>query len=162
MKINRLTADDFLIYKQIRLESLLQDHNAFGSTYEYDSIQADDYWKNALNSYHIFAIFDGDKVIGCAGLDIDSMERFKHNSKLWGVYISKAYRGKGMASILIDAIIKYAREKNILQIYLSCMQANADAVEFYKRIGFEICGIMPKAVKIGDQYFDDCLMFKEI
>jgi len=162
MKIRKLTEADYKLYKEIRLESLVKDPNAFGSTYEYDSVQADDYWKSTLNSYHIFAIFDEDKVIGCAGLDTSSMERFKHNAKLWGMYVSEEYRGKGLAFKLIEELVNYAKNNGITQIHLSCIKENLAAFKFYEKLGFEIYGIMPKAVKIGDKYCDDCLMIKEI
>lgn len=83
MQIRRLINEDYLLYKQIRLESLLKSPNSFGSTYEYDSIQGNDYWQHTLKTYHIFGLFHDDRIIGCAGLDIPTMERFKHNAKLW-------------------------------------------------------------------------------
>lgn len=162
MKVRKLTAEDYLLYKTIRLESLLKDPNAFGSTYEYDSVQADNYWQNTLNSYHIFGLFDDEKIIGCVGLEIPTMERFKHTAKLWGMYVSEEYRGKGLAFKLIEELVNYAKSNEILQIHLSCMKVNEIAINFYNKLGFQLYGIMPKAVKIGGEYFDDCLMIKEI
>lgn len=162
MKIRKLTSEDYLLYKAIRLESLLKDPSAFGSTYEYDSVQADNYWQNTLNSYHIFGLFDDEKIVGCVGLEISTMERFKHNAKLWGMYVSEEYRGKGLAFKLIEELVNYAKNMRIMQIHLSCMKVNEIAINFYNKLGFQLYGIMPKAVKIGGEYFDDCLMIKEI
>lgn len=162
MKVRKLSDKDYLLYKTIRLEALRKNPNAFGSTYEYESVQDNSYWQNTLNSQLILGLFDAKQIIGCVGLDIHPMERFKHNAKLWGMYVSEEYRGSEAASKLIEETASHVKKMGIVQIHLACMEENKKAINFYKKLGFQLYGVMPKAVRIDSQYINDCLMIKEI
>lgn len=78
------------------------------------------------------------------------------------MYVSEDHRGKGAAFKFIEELENYARTIGIMQIHLSCMKENETAVNFYTKLGFKLYGLMPKAVRLGSKYIDDCLMIKEI
>ncbi len=77
------------------------------------------------------------------------------------VYIDKAYRGKGIATVMLRDILDIAEETGLHSIYLTVNKHNLNSIAIYERMGFR----KVDAVKadIGDGfYMDDYIMEQEI
>ena len=59
----------------------------------------------------------------------------------------------------MDHLITYARNRVEL-LQLTVVTTNPRALRFYRRIGFSIYGTEQRALKQGEQYFDEFLMVK--
>jgi len=70
------------------------------------------------------------------------------------MYVRAAADGSGLASALVEAVVERARGRVVL-VELSVVTANERARRLYERHGFEIYGIDPCALKIGDRYLDE-------
>jgi len=59
--------------------------------------------------------------------------------RLGDMFVDKEFRGKGVASAMIDKIIEYAREKEVKKIWLWTQEELKDAIRLYekKRFVFE-------------------------
>ncbi len=80
------------------------------------------------------AIDDEENIIGTICLD----KKEDNIGELKKLYVHNDYRGKGLAHILYDELINFARKNNILQIELSTYTILEAAIKFYIKKGFKM------------------------
>lgn len=100
---------------------------------------------------------DGSPLLGVAGLRVNSAAKLRHKGVLWGMYVRPDARGTGLAARLVAGIIKQARPL-VEEICLTVVASNIAAYRLYSAAGFEQYGLERRALKIGDEYFDEVLM----
>ena len=161
MKITILTQKDWEIWKQFRLDALKNSPENFGSSYEEELNWPDSDFQNELIKSDIFGAFIDDSLVCCAGFYILDSLKTKHRGIIWGMYTKPEYRKQGVANTLIQAIIDHAMSR-VSQLHLTCVTSNLGAVTFYKKLGFKIYGTEPRALKIGDTFFDEHFMLLEL
>ncbi len=77
------------------------------------------------------------------------------------VYIDKAYRGKGIATVMLRDILDIAQEENLSRIYLTVNKNNKSSIAVYEKMGFQ--KVDEVKADIGDGFFmDDYIMEQEI
>lgn len=161
MKMKMLTKNDWEIWKQFRLAALKNSPESFGSSYEEELTWPDVAFQNQLSKSEIFGAFIDDLLVSSAGFYTLNSLKTKHRGVIWGMYTLAEYRGEGIASALIQAIITHARSR-VTQLHLTCVTSNLGAVMFYQKLGFKIYGTEPRALKIGDAFFDEHLMILDL
>jgi GNAT superfamily N-acetyltransferase len=160
IQIRRLTAQDALAYRDIRLDALRHSPEAFGSTFERESAEPLTWFADRIANYPVFGAVRDDTLVGVAGLILHQGKR-AHIGSLWGMYVRQANRRQGIGRRLIEAVIDLARERvEILE--LTVVADNADAKRLYESLGFEQYGLEKKALKQDGRYFDEALMAKEL
>lgn len=142
--IRELSDSDWQEYKVIRLKSLLDSPDSFGSTYEREAPLQTEQWKARLKvspSIHdavTFASVEGGMFIGLLSCVIhDSSTRSAHLYQMW---VSPEYRGNGVGTALVDQVKKWAYDRNIEKLVLTVTTTNTDAISLYKKAGFEAIG----------------------
>lgn len=163
MKIRQLFDADWHPWKEIRLEALTNSPESFGSSYEEEVFMSDTDFQNGLSKGYVLGAFVDDLLVSCAGFYTLNSLKTKHRGVLWGMYTRLEYRGKGIATALIQTLIQHARTC-VTQLHLTCVVSNFVARAFYQKQGFRIYGTEPKALKINDTFYDEYLMvldFKE-
>jgi ribosomal protein S18 acetylase RimI-like enzyme len=75
------------------------------------------------------------------------------------MYVAPEVRGRGLGRMLLDAAITQARATpGIEQLMLAVNATNLPARNLYLALGFEPFGREPRALKIGERYFDEDYM----
>ncbi len=83
--------------------------------------------------YLIWGIFWDNAPVGAVGLkNITSSE-----GEYWGYIGEKSYWGRGIGRIMVDFIIRAAREKELERLYLKVADYNERAIALYRKLGFE-------------------------
>jgi ribosomal-protein-alanine N-acetyltransferase len=54
--------------------------------------------------------------------------------------IHPAWRKKGLATQLLTHSFDYLKHQNVMQFFLDVREGNRDAIELYKKFGFDIVG----------------------
>lgn len=157
MKIRLLTVDDWQIWKNIRLEALQNSPENFGSSYVEECNWSDLEFQTGLKNSDVFGVFIENTLVACAGFYTLNFIKTQHRGVIWGMYTRPEYRKKGIASALIKYVVANARSK-VLQLHLTCVTSNLDAIHCYQKQGFKIYGTEPRALKIGDTFYDEHLM----
>jgi len=161
MKIRLLIQKDWQIWKNFRLEALKNSPNNFSSSYEEELKWSDSKFQDILNTSDIFAAFIDNMVIGCAGFyRLNSLET-KHQGIVWGIYVQPEYRGKGIASSLIEPLITHAKQ-HVKQLDLTCFTNNVGAIKLYQKYGFKIHSTEPRECKVDDVVIDEHLMILDL
>ena len=103
---------------------------------------------------YMVAEVDGHAVGSCTVARVGYTEASEqaHVGEL-GILVGRSMRAKGVGTALLEETLAVARTKFEV-VYLSVFAFNVGAQRLYERFGFTVCGVLPRAVKRGDQYFD--------
>jgi ribosomal protein S18 acetylase RimI-like enzyme len=164
IEIRRLAqknAADAALYRDIRLEALRANPEAFGSTFEIESAETLSWFFDRLGTSTVLGAFCDTKLIAIAGFAIQQGQKQAHKGSLWGVYVRPGARGIGVGRRLVEAVIDLARERVEL-IQLKVVQESEQAQRFYANLGFLNYGLEKKALKQDGRYYDQVLMAKDL
>lgn len=100
------------------------------------------------------------KIVGNAEV-VKLSGRESHVVKL-GVGVRSGYRRMGIATKLIEALIRQAKKERLRIILLAVYENNLPAITLYKKLGFKEIGRTPKGVYWKGKYIDDVKMAMEI
>lgn len=98
---------------------------------------------------------DDDKIIGTTALE----NMGNGQGYLKRMYLTKEYRGTGVAQEMLSVLLQYARDRQIKEIYLATgTNPNVErAIAFYDKMGFEKIMEMPE-----NFYNEDCDVFMKL
>ena len=140
IEINQLPPEQWERYRKIRLESLLEEPQAFGSSYAIMAKQPPEYWQGRLadavqgeKSLLLFAQ-EGDRLVGMIGAFLGEQPDV---AEIISVYANRAVRGRGVGKALMDGILAEIRKKKaIRKAVLGVNREQFAAVRLYQRYGF--------------------------
>ena len=163
MNIRILTEEDAIIYRTLRLQALSTDPEAFGSTYEefaarsLSEIAARLHPKgDPLESFTLGAFDPADTLIGTITLQRQHYTKSRHQGTIGGMYVTPAARGRGASKALLrQAIAQALQIPGLEQLHLLVVTTNEAARRLYLSLGFEVCGRVRQAMKLGDTYWDE-------
>jgi len=159
-EVRRLEPVDAAIYRTIRLEALDRDPDAFGSTHAEEVGMSTAAMAARLETSATFCVFANGEVIGTAALLRKTMRKVCHRGEIVAMYIRSAWRGRGAANALMQALLAHADDV-VTQVELNVVAENAPACRFYQRHGFIVCGRLPAAARCGDRYVDELIMVRQ-
>jgi ribosomal protein S18 acetylase RimI-like enzyme len=155
VKFRHLTPDDYNIWRNIRLEALSAHPQSFLTTYEEELARPESQSNDWLASGSLMGAFDGDDLCAVMSIDPEKPPAMAHRGWIHTVYCRPNWRGGPMSRGLMDYAIAQAKEAGLLQLELYVEATNTRAIAFYERFGFQLCGRIPRAVRIADQFQDD-------
>lgn len=82
--------------------------------------------------------YDGSKLIGIA---ITEKREWNKTFWIWDFHIDSDYQGKGVGSKLMNALSKKAKGSGSRVMVCETQNTNVPAIQFYRKMGFEIDGI---------------------
>jgi GNAT superfamily N-acetyltransferase len=145
MRIERLDEDDWATFREVRLTSLLEEPDAFGSTYGEESSQTERSWRDwAAGRWRggtaaVFLARHGDgRPVGTATVaEFDAEPGIAHVYAMW---VAPDARRAGVGRALIDAATAWARGRGCHRLVLSVTETNLAARSFYAAVGFAETG----------------------
>jgi ribosomal protein S18 acetylase RimI-like enzyme len=159
--IQELQPTDFFIVKELRQEALANNPEAFGTSEDEERLQTREVFTDSFKTGRMFGYFEDGKLVGIAGYYTFLQSKMRHRCQLFGVYVTPAYRGRNIASILVNTICDEA-SKSMHQIHLNVWTGNTEAIALYKKLGFEVYGTEPATMMIDGRKIDDHLMVKQL
>lgn len=142
--IRELSENDWREYKSIRLKSLRDSPDSFGSTYEREVSFAAEQWKSRLkisSTIHdavAFAAIADQSFIGLVSCVIHKPEtKAGHLYQMW---VSPEFRGAGVGTALVERVKRWAGTRDIEKLLLSVTTINGAAISLYQTIGFNSVG----------------------
>jgi ribosomal protein S18 acetylase RimI-like enzyme len=161
IRIRRLTADDAELFRDIRLEALRCNPEAFGSTFEAESVKPLSWFSGRLGGSQVLGAFHARTLLGVASLIIQQSAKMAHKGVLVGMYVRPEVRRTGIGRRLVEAVIDTA-SRHVELIQLTVVTDNEAARRLYASLGFVEYGLEKKALKQGDRYYDEILMAKDL
>jgi RimJ/RimL family protein N-acetyltransferase len=157
----RLAADDVELFRDIRLEALRCNPEAFGSTFAAESVNPSSWFADRLSSSFVLGALRDRELLGIAVLIIQRGDKMAHKGVLVGMYVRPQAGGAGVGRQLVEAIIDLAR-RHVELIQLSVVKENERARRLYAGLGFVEYGVEIHALKQGGRYYDEILMAKDL
>jgi hypothetical protein len=87
IQIRRLGADEAEIFRDIRLESLRCNPEAFGSSFAAESVKPASWFADRLGTSFVLGAFRAAKLLGIAALVIQQGDKRAHKGMLIGMYV---------------------------------------------------------------------------
>jgi ribosomal protein S18 acetylase RimI-like enzyme len=99
------------------------------------------------------------ELVAAAGIVRQSRAKFVHRSRIWGVYVAPALRGRGLGRAVMAAAIELARSwPGVDYVDLSVSSNAPEALRMYESLGFVAWGREPEAIAVGGRRFDEIHM----
>ncbi|MBF4589997.1 GNAT family N-acetyltransferase [Curtobacterium sp. VKM Ac-1395] len=74
------------------------------------------------------------------------------------VYVVPAFRGRGIASTLMRALVAHAREQDLHVMMAGICSSNTGSIALHERLGFEVAAVLPEVGRKFDRWWDLTLM----
>jgi RimJ/RimL family protein N-acetyltransferase len=159
MEIKIAQPSDWQKYKEIRLKSLKESPQAFGGSFDNESQQSDDEWREKIiksNRFFVLAEEEG-IVAGVAGakqIDAD-------NGIIIAVYLVPEARGKGYSKEILSIVLQELENRKAKIVTLTVNTKQEAAVRAYKALGFQIIKTNVDE-KLGDGLLHDEYVMEKV
>ena len=148
LDLRRLAPADALALRALRIEAFTLHPREFRSSPE-EAAHPLAELEAALARDHFLGLFDGDALVGAAGLTIETRAKLAHKATIKGVFVRASHRGQGAAERLLRALLAEAQGK-VEAVHLSVSDGNGPALRLYTRLGFTPWAFEPQALKLDD------------
>ena len=163
ISIRPLDPSDAQAFQRLRLEGLETSPEAFASSYEEEVSLPIETVSARIPSSGPKAIFgafaDGD-LVGVAGFAAHDRMKARHKGVMWGVYVKPEWRGQRVGKALVGQVIDHAA-RHVIVLEAAVTLTNESARRTYHGLGFNPYGIERKAIRVGDAFYDEELLFLE-
>jgi ribosomal protein S18 acetylase RimI-like enzyme len=167
VEIAKLSVDEWQAYRQLRLEALQDSPQAYGSTYQEQANRPDSFWQNRLiqaeigdTDWLLFARYR-QQLVGMIGAYRDKTSDPEDGTlaaTIVSVYVSPAWRGRGISQLLMDEMLDTLKQKGIQRAHLAVCKDQKAALKLYENSGFILVGIVNNLMGDGllhDEYLMD-------
>jgi GNAT superfamily N-acetyltransferase len=100
--------------------------------------------------------FEDGEMVGMMTFVRETRVKEQHKGHIYGVFVSREHRGKGVGVALLDTLLEKAkRDFSLEQILLAVGTVQTAARRLYSSRGFLSFGIEPRGLKVGAEYVDE-------
>lgn len=134
--VRKLTAREWQILKDIRLEAVRLEPNVFVLTYDEQVLRPDKDWQDMLRDPNraYFVLVHHDQVIGVTGVAKHGED--PSTGVLVLSYIRQEHRGKGLSNLYYDARLDWAEIKGLKRMIVSHRKDNKASKAAIKKFHF--------------------------
>ena len=142
--IRTFAADEWRLYRDLRVRALADSPNAFGSTLAAEAGRPDAEWARRLASSADLRVSRplvaelGGELVGLAWGRIDMSA--PDVAALYQMWVAPTHRGRGVGQKLLKAVIAWATAQNVAALDLGVTCGDSPARRLYERAGFKPLG----------------------
>lgn len=138
LAVRHADTGDWAKLRDIRLEALYDSPDAFGSTYDVAVKLSVRQWRAMVERTLYFLAERDGEVVGMVSGGYN--ERYLDTHWLYGMYVTPSARGSASASMLVNAVVQWAKGEGGTELFLHVTSIAARARAFYERQGFVATG----------------------
>ena len=158
VEIRSLTGADAREFQALRLRSLRESPEAFGSSYDEELSVSLDAVAHRLDAARtptariVLGAFADGVLVGVVGCVQETRAKSRHKAVLWGMYVAPEARGQGVGRALLDRAVAEARTwPNVMRLVLSVVERGSAARALYRSVGFVPYAREVDAFRQGEQ-----------
>ena len=161
VSVRLLVPADAAAYQALRVRGMTEHPEAFTSS-ALDEAARDLKWaqerpRAAPHRPHDFLLgaFQADTLVGVVGIQGRNRPKERHTATVVGMYVAPEVWGHGVARALMPALLdRVAAMPGVVQLDLTVTAGNDRAQALYGACGFTVFGVLTRAIKVGERYFD--------
>ncbi len=138
-----LSAQDWETFRQIRLRALREHPDVYTGSYRETAARTEREWMEMLDGKGkcIFALFDGDRIIGLAAVFTSREDPSGQSGVLAMDYIDPVYRGRRLSRLLYQVRIDWAKQHlPFRRLLVSHREGNEASRRANQSFGFKLIG----------------------
>jgi len=160
VEVRRLARDDAAALARLRRESLEREPLAFGSSVDADPHGSEAAFRDSLGRGDEVAVFGAfavaGELVGMVGIARSPRGKRRHKAGVFGMYVAKPWRRRGLGRLLMEQAIASARGwPDVEEVALSVTTAAPGARQLYESLGFRPWGTEPRAILHEGRYEDE-------
>ncbi len=135
-EVVRIAPDSWQRLRELRLEALRQSPEAFGSTFEQESLWTESEWRQVADGVAYLVVSrDGQDL---AMMSIENLDD-DYGATCWigGCWTRPTERGRGHLSLMLDYVDKHSLEEHWSIQGLFVLTHNTNAIAAYEHLGFK-------------------------
>ena len=141
--IERVTAENALVFKDVRLHALKESPTAFSSTYAKEAQISDEEWIQRAVRWSSdgavgFLAHEEDRA--CGMVFCFESEHDRGQGHIVSMWVDPEFRLAGVGRLLILSVAAWAKDRPMRELKLMVTSVNHGAVAFYERLGFRMSG----------------------
>jgi len=157
--IRVLSNTDADVFWQLRLRALREEPESFAMAFEEARMVGT--LDSSGDSFVLGAFTPA--LSGMVGFFRRQGIKNRHKGTVWGMYVAPEMRGEGLARSLMSALISRASVlPDLEQLVLEVVTTNEAAQRLYSSLGFVPYGLERRALRIGNRYLDEELLFLDL
>lgn len=166
--IRRLVPADVLAYRPLMLEAYETHPDAFTSSVSERAALPVQWWESRLRDEPtaremVVGAFEGNALVGVAGLSFEQREKAKHKATLFGMYVTATRRQRGIGRRLVSEILAQAKRRPETRlVQLTVTDGNAVAESLYASCGFVRFGVEPFAIAVEGRFLSKVHMWRDL
>jgi GNAT superfamily N-acetyltransferase len=163
IRIRRFAPQEWPAYRALRLRSLADSPDAFGSSFKAEEAWAHELWMARLTAAAVSGRdcplvaessgADG-AMLGLVWAKCDAGNAAIVN--LFQMWVAPEARGRGVAAALLDEAVAWARSIQARVVQLGVVCSNEPAIQLYVRKGFRDVGV-PEPIRPGSALLEQTM-----
>ena len=142
MDIRKATSDDLDIICELNNQLFKLEKEKYDSTLVENwplTNEGKKYFKDLINNHYVIVALLDDKIAGYLAGSIEEKGVYEliQYGEINNMLVIEEYRGIGVGKRLIDNFKEYCKSQNIDNIKVVASFKNKDAINFYRKNGFE-------------------------
>jgi GNAT superfamily N-acetyltransferase len=138
--VRRVGVSDWRIVRDLRLRSLADAPEAFGSSYEREAAFADSVWIDRVGATANATLVCEIDAQACGIVALIRDARDRRMGWVVAMWVAPSVRGTGVADALLVSLFQWANDHGISTVRLHVADGNARAEHLYRRHGFRRTG----------------------
>jgi len=138
VRVRLARRDEWERVRDLRLRSLEDAPEAFGSTVDHERAHVETEWIGWIEGWEgatnvLYVAEAGDAWVGMA---VGSRTGDAPSAHLYAMWVDPAWRTRGVGSSLVQEVLAWARSWDARWVILGVTETNDGAARFYERLGF--------------------------
>ena len=134
--VRELAADEWEIFKTLRLRALQEDPEAFVASYEEESQHSDEEWQERMSHATRIGAQRGSEWVALASVGDEDTRDDDDLGEVYGIWVTPSLRGEGVARQLMEHAELVGRNAGYSHLAYWVNTDNGRAVAFASSIGY--------------------------